>query len=101
MTDLVKRATARSAELSAEEYVSGADRVRRLVEWLAPRAICFVGLEGYRAAIDRKAAVGWQPDSFGSGPAYVMPSTSGLNARSRPADLAAHLKTALVPPGVA
>lgn len=98
MTDLVKRATARSAELLRDEYAAGAARVRRLVEWLQPRAICFVGLEGYRAAVDPKASVGWQPVRFGGRPAYVMPSTSGLNAHSRQDDLADHLRAAAEPP---
>lgn len=98
MTDLVKRSTPRSAELSREEYAAGAERVRRLVEWLEPSAICFVGLEGYRAAVDRKASVGWQPVRFGGSPAYVMPSTSGLNARMRPDDAVAHLRAAVAGP---
>lgn len=100
MTDLVKRATARSAELSRDEYRAGAERVRRLVEWLEPQAVCFVGLEGYRAAVDARASIGWQPTPFGGRPAYVMPSTSGLNARSRPHDLADHLRAAAAGPGV-
>ena len=99
MTDLVKRATARSAELSRHEYESGARRVHRLVEWLEPGAVCFVGLEGYRAAVDRTASVGWQALDFGGRPAYVMPSTSGLNAHTRPGDVVAHLRAALAGSG--
>ena len=95
MTDLVKRATPKSAELSREEYVDGAERARRLVEWLKPAAVCFVGLEGYRAAIDRRTTAGWQPERFGGRPTYVMPSTSGLNARSRPQDVVDHFRTAV------
>jgi TDG/mug DNA glycosylase family protein len=98
MTDLVKRATPRSAELSRDEYLAGAARVHRLVEWLRPRAVCFVGLEGYRAAVDRRAAAGWQATAFGGRPAYVMPSTSGLNAHARSGDLIAHLRAALAEP---
>ena len=100
LTDLVKRATAQSAELSREEYKLGAERVRRLVEWLEPGAVCFVGLEGYRAAVHRNATTGWQEERFGGRPTYVMPSTSGLNAHSRPDDLAGHLRAAVgAPPG--
>ena len=98
MTDLVKRATTRSSELSTEEYAAGADRVRRLVEWLEPGAICFVGLEGYRAAVDRAAKVGWLPAGFGGRPAYLMPSTSGLNATTRPVDVVGHLRAAAAGP---
>ena len=95
MTDLVKRATPRSADLAQDEYVAGAKRVRRLVEWLQPAAVCFVGLEGYRAAVDRGAKAGWQPDPFAGRATYVMPSTSGLNARSRPGDVVEHLRAVL------
>jgi TDG/mug DNA glycosylase family protein len=94
MTDLVKRATVGAAELSTAEYRAGTERVRRLVEWLQPRAVCFVGLAGWRAAVDRKALAGIQPDGFGGRPAYVMPNPSGLNAHATPAILAEHLRAA-------
>ena len=97
MTDLVKRATPRSAELDASEYRAGAERVRRLVAWLRPDAIAFVGLEGWRAAVSRTARPGWQSDGFAGAPAYVLPSTSGLNARARLEELAGHLRSALHP----
>jgi TDG/mug DNA glycosylase family protein len=94
MTDLVKRATARADELTRDEYRAGAERVRHLVEWLQPGAICFIGLGGYRAAVDRKAKPGIQPQAFGGVPAYVMPNTSGLNARVPLAELTQHLREA-------
>ena len=94
ITDLCKRATVASAELRADEYRAGAARVERLVGWLRPGAVCFVGLEGWRAAVDRKAVAGRQEGGFGGRPAYVMPSTSGLNAHSRLEDLVAHLRAA-------
>jgi TDG/mug DNA glycosylase family protein len=94
MTDLVKRATPRADQLAKDEYRAGAARVERLVTWLEPRAVCFVGLGGYRVAVDRKAQPGWQPEPFGGRPAYVMPNTSGLNARVPPSELAAHLSNA-------
>ncbi|MET0276546.1 MAG: methyltransferase domain-containing protein [Acidimicrobiia bacterium] len=96
MTDLVKRATARADELSNDEYRDGAARVERLVEWLQPGAVCFVGLGGYRVAVDRKATSGVQPERFGGVPAYVMPNTSGLNARVPPSELTDHLRNAAV-----
>lgn len=95
MTDVVKRATARADELHPDEYRAGLARLDRLVGWLQPRAVCFVGLAGWRAAVDRKAKPGVQPTALGGRPVYVMPSTSGLNARSTPADLAEHLRHAL------
>ena len=95
MTDMVKRATPNAAVLASEEYRAGAERVRRLVEWLQPGLVLFVGLAGWRAAVDRKATAGLQPEPFGGAPAYVMPSTSGLNAHTKPAELAAHMADAL------
>jgi TDG/mug DNA glycosylase family protein len=94
MTDLVKRATARADELSRDEYRAGLARVGRLVRWLQPGAVCFVGLAGWRNAVDRKAVPGAQPDGIGGRPVYVMPSTSGLNARVPAAELADHLRAA-------
>ncbi|MFI5045511.1 MAG: uracil-DNA glycosylase family protein [Acidimicrobiia bacterium] len=94
MTDLVKRATARADELAPDEYRAGAARVERLVHWLRPGAICFVGLSGYRVAVDRRATAGVQDEPFGGVPAYVMPNPSGLNAHTSPADLAEHLRAA-------
>ena len=94
MTDLVKRATARADELTRDEYRAGSERVERLVRWLRPGAVCFVGLAGWRAAIDRRARAGVQPEDFGGVPAYVMPSTSGLNARVPLEELTDHLRAA-------
>ncbi len=94
MTDLVKRTTRRADELLTAEYRSGVDRLDHLCGWLRPGAVCFVGLAGWRAAVDRKATAGWQEHTIGGRPVYVMPSTSGLNAGSSRADLAAHLGTA-------
>jgi TDG/mug DNA glycosylase family protein len=94
MTDLVKRATPRADELSPEEYRAGAERVRRLVSWLRPAAVLFVGLAGWRAAVERRAVAGWQADGFAGVPAYVMPSTSGLNAHTSLSELADHMRRA-------
>jgi TDG/mug DNA glycosylase family protein len=73
-------------------------RLERLVRWLTPRTVCFVGLTGYRAAIDKRASTGWQADDFGGVPTYVMPNTSGLNAHAKPADFAEHLREVQSPP---
>jgi TDG/mug DNA glycosylase family protein len=94
MTDLVKRASVGAMELTRDEYRDGAARVERLVRRLQPGAVCFVGLAGWRAAIDRTAQAGVQPDGFAGAPAYVMPNTSGLNARVPLGELADHLRAA-------
>jgi len=95
MTDLVKRATPGTRDLSAREYRTGAERVERMVRWLRPRLVLFVGLEGWRIAVDRDAAPGCQPAGFGDTLAYVMPSTSGLNAHVRLDDLVEHMRAAV------
>jgi double-stranded uracil-DNA glycosylase len=95
MTDLVKRATVGAKELTRDEYRAGLARVERLVEWLTPGAVCFVGLAGWRAAVDPRATAGEQPGGLGGRPVYVMPSTSGLNARATLAELADHLRAAV------
>jgi len=94
MTDFVKRATRTAAEVTRAEYSTGFARVTRLVEWLRPGAVCFVGLSGWREVVDRRAVAGAQAEAVGGRPAYVMPSTSGLNARTPPAELASHLRAA-------
>jgi TDG/mug DNA glycosylase family protein len=100
MTDLVKRPTTRADELHADEYRAGLVRLEELCEWLRPRAVAMVGLAGWRAAVDRRAKVGWQTLPLGPSPVYVLPSTSGLNAGSTLGDLTAHLRTAADgPPG--
>jgi TDG/mug DNA glycosylase family protein len=93
-TDLVKRATVAARELTNDEYKIGYARVERLVRWLRPGVVVFVGLAGWRAVVDRQARPGLQPDGIGGCPAYVMPSTSGLNARVPLAELSDHLRAA-------
>jgi TDG/mug DNA glycosylase family protein len=94
MSDCVKRATVGAAELTREEYVAGIARLDALVRLLAPRTVCFVGLDGYRKAVNRKATSGEQPEGFAGARCYVMPNPSGLNAHTNVADLSAHLRAA-------
>jgi TDG/mug DNA glycosylase family protein len=94
MTDLVKRATPRADGLTTAEYRDGLARIERLVAWLQPRAVCFAGLAGWRAAVDRKAVAGVQDRTLGGRPVYVMPNPSGLNAHDTVATLTDHLLAA-------
>jgi TDG/mug DNA glycosylase family protein len=98
MTDLVKRATVAAAELTAEEYAEGVQRVERLCAWLRPAVVGMVGLAGWRAAVDRRATTGWQERALGGCPVYVMPSTSGLNASTQHEGFVGHLRMAVTPP---
>ena len=96
LTDLVKRASPRADVLTAAEYRDGLARVERLCAWLRPRGVCFVGLAGWRAAVDRRAQAGPQARTLGGVPVYVLPSTSGANAATPLAVLVEHLRAALV-----
>lgn len=98
MTDLVKRATPRAAELTRAEHRAGLARVERLCGWLSPPAAVLVGLAGWRAAVDRRAVAGWQARPLGPTAVYLMPSTSGLNAATRLADIVDHLRAAAAGP---
>ena len=95
MTDLVKRASPSAQGLKAAEYRDGFTRLEGLVAWLQPRAVCFAGLAGWRAAVDRKAVAGPQERTVGGRPVYVMPNPSGLNAHDTVATLTDHLRAAL------
>jgi len=95
MTDLAKRATTRADELTGDEYRGGHARVARLAAWLRPRAVCVIGLGGWRVAVNRRAVPGVQTESLGDVPVYLMPNTSGLNARVPLSELAEHLRSAL------
>ncbi len=93
-TDLVKRATPTASALTAEEYRAGAERVGWMVGFLRPGAVCVVGLTGWRAAVDRHAQPGPQPEGLAGVPVYVMPNPSGINAHATVASLATHLAAA-------
>ena len=93
-TDLVKRPTRGASELSVTEYAAGLERLRQRVGEERPRTVCFVGLDGWRRAVDRRAVPGWIADGVGGRPAYLMPSTSGRNASADLATLTRHLRRA-------
>jgi hypothetical protein len=70
-------------------------RLETLVDWLRPAAVCFVGLSGWRAAVNRDATAGLQPSRMADRPVYVMPSTSGVNAHASLDALTRHLRAAV------
>lgn len=94
MTDLVKRATSAASDIRPQEYRDGLERIERLVRWLRPKAVCMVGLSGWRAAMDARAPAGPQEAKLGGRPVYLMPSTSGANAHTSASELAGHLRAA-------
>ena len=91
ITNVVRRATARAAELTDAELREGASALVALVERARPRVVAVAGITAYRTA-------------FGHGPApcsarsrsrsagaelWVVPNPSGLNAHETIDSLAA------------
>ena len=96
MTDLVKRATAaRRGAHRVDEYRDGAG-ARRAHRALAPprRGLLRRARRLARRGRPQRGSRVCSPTTFGGVPAYVMPSTSGLNARVPLDDLADHLRRA-------
>ena len=90
ITNLVARATASAAELTADEIRAGRPGLERKVRRHRPRAVAVVGIGAFRIAFDRPDAVlGAQPGDLAGALLWVLPNTSGLNAHHRPADFAA------------
>lgn len=89
ITNLVGRATATAAELTAAEYARGAALLEEKVDRLRPRWLAILGVGAYRTAFARpKAALGRQPEAIGFTRVWVLPNPSGLNAHYQKADLA-------------
>jgi len=85
ITNLVRRATVGSDELSREELVAGGRAFARKVTRYRPRAVAILGVSAYRWAFDRPAAkVGPQPEKMGDALVWVLPNPSGLNAHFTP-----------------
>jgi TDG/mug DNA glycosylase family protein len=90
ITNLVARATATAAELTADEIRAGVGPLTALVETYAPRYVAFLGLTSYRIAFARpKAEVGPQLAGPAGAKVWLLPNPSGLNAHYQLPDLAA------------
>ena len=90
ITNLVARATATAAELSAGELRLGRQRLARKVRRHRPACVAVLGIGAYRSAFRRpRAGMGRQPESLGPAALWVLPNPSGLNANHQLADLAA------------
>lgn len=89
LTNLVARATASAAELSAAELAAGAAALAEKVASYCPRTVAFLGVSAYRTAFRRpRAAIGRQPEQLHDAAVWVLPSPSGLNAHYTPVALA-------------
>jgi len=89
ITNIVERATASAAELSAEELAKGSRKLRAKVRRYCPRYLAVLGIGAYRTAFGRRdVELGLQEERIGDSRIWVLPNPSGLNAHYRPADLA-------------
>ena len=99
ITNIVERATATAAELSAEEFVEGGRRLVAKLRRYRPQCLAILGISAYRAAFNLpKAVLGRQSEKIGDTIIWVLPNPSGLNAHYQPKDLArlfGELRTAI------
>jgi double-stranded uracil-DNA glycosylase len=92
-TDLVKRATARAAELSDADYRQGTRVLQEKLARHEPAIAWFHGTSAYRlflvhANMPRKQiAVGLQPERVGPTRIFVTPNPSGANPSANPKQL--------------
>jgi double-stranded uracil-DNA glycosylase len=88
VTNIVARATAAADELTTDELLAGAKKMRRKVLRWKPAALAVLGVSAYRAAFARpKAKLGEQDQRIGETRVWVLPNPSGLNAHYQIAEL--------------
>ena len=89
ITNIVDRATAAAAELSAAELIEGGINLVEKVIENQPRVLALLGITAYREAFGKpSAAVGMQEHAIGDTKLWVLPNPSGLNAHFPPKELA-------------
>lgn len=89
ITNVVDRATATAAELSAEEFVEGGRRLEAKARQYGPRFVAVLGVGAYRTAFGLpKARLGRQTEKIDGSAVWVLPNPSGLNAHYQSKDLA-------------
>jgi TDG/mug DNA glycosylase family protein len=89
LTDLVKRSTPSSADLSTAEARAGVCVLERKLLQYAPKVVCFNGKGVYGwYRRQRQVALGIQDDTIGISRVFVAPSTSARNGRISRSDKA-------------
>jgi len=95
-TDVVKRATAQIDELTRDEIIADAQKLRRKIKNFSPAAVCLLGVTGFRWVFQipaqRQVALGPQTEIIGASRVYVLPSPSPANAHSSLPALAAEFR---------
>lgn len=90
LTDLVKRSTPSSADLSTAEARAGAAILRPKLLTYAPRVVCFNGKGVYAWYTQSLVTLGLQSETIGETRVFVMPSTSARNRHLSRTDKAAY-----------
>ena len=91
LTDLVKRPSRSSADLSRAEARAGAVTLAGKLVTYAPRVVCFNGKGVYAWYSGRPTVtLGPQSDTIGQASVFVVPSTSGRNGSMRRVEKAAY-----------
>jgi len=81
ISNVVPHASASAAELTREDYVTGARALARKIERYRPRIVAILGVGAYRDAFARpKSQVGEQAEQIHDARVWVLPNPSGLNA---------------------
>jgi TDG/mug DNA glycosylase family protein len=89
ITSIVRRPTARAAQLSRDELVAGGRDLAERVRAIRPQWLAMLGVTGYRAAFGTpRAQLGLQPGTLGGARVWIVPNPSGLNAHFPPQALA-------------
>jgi len=92
LTDLVKRPTRSSAELSPGEARAGVLQLQTKLVAYAPRVVCFNGKGVYAWYTNRPVTLGPQDETIGSAQVFVVPSTSARNGRWQRAEKMAYFQ---------
>jgi mismatch-specific thymine-DNA glycosylase len=93
LTDLVKRPSRSSGNLSRAETRAGAVTLTAKLLTNAPRVVCFNGKGVYAWYANRSTVpLGVQDDTIGQARVFVVPSTSGRNGRFTRAEKAAYFR---------
>jgi TDG/mug DNA glycosylase family protein len=80
LTDIVKRPTHSSGELTQAEFDEGRKITSQKIERYAPKVACFVGLLGATAFVGRQVKPGPLTEKIGATHLFAMPSPSRRNA---------------------
>ena len=83
LTDLVKRPTRGTDELTREDFAEGRIVLAQKLEQYAPQVVAFNGKGAYENFAQRSCKLGLQKERLYGALVFVLPSTSAKNATGR------------------